>query len=100
MAGGGDTPALVAAVSEAGGLGSVGAAYLTGEQIVAAARQVRALTERPFAINLFAPTPEADGDPAAAIAAIRPYYAEPRDGAPPARRSRSPPPRREAAPRS
>ena len=33
MAGGGDTPRLVAAVSEAGGLGSIGAAYLTPEQI-------------------------------------------------------------------
>ncbi|TMA43645.1 MAG: hypothetical protein E6J83_09935, partial [Deltaproteobacteria bacterium] len=61
MAGGGDTPALVAAVSEAGGLGSVGAAYLTGEQIVAAARQVRALTERPFAINRWRPRPPGAG---------------------------------------
>jgi nitronate monooxygenase len=29
LAGGGDTPALVAAVCEAGGLGFIGAAYLT-----------------------------------------------------------------------
>ena len=57
MAGGGDTPELVAAVSNRGGLGSVGAAYLTAEQIAAAAARVRALTDRPFAINLFAEPP-------------------------------------------
>ena len=57
MAGGGDTPELVAAVSNRGGLGSVGAAYLTAEQIAATAARVRALTDRPFAINLFAEPP-------------------------------------------
>ena len=55
MAGGGDTAELVAAVCEAGGLGFIGAAYLTPEQIVTRAREVRALTRRPFGINLFAP---------------------------------------------
>ncbi|WP_240738156.1 NAD(P)H-dependent flavin oxidoreductase [Deinococcus fonticola] len=54
MAGGASTPALVAAVSNAGGLGSLGAAYLTPQQIVEAGREVRELTDRPFAINLFA----------------------------------------------
>ena len=33
MAGGGDTPDLVAAVCEAGGLGSIGATYLTPSRI-------------------------------------------------------------------
>jgi NAD(P)H-dependent flavin oxidoreductase YrpB (nitropropane dioxygenase family) len=33
MAGGGDTPELAAAVSNSGGLGFIGAAYLTPEQI-------------------------------------------------------------------
>lgn len=55
MAGGGDTVGLVAAVSNAGALGSIGAAYLTPEQIVERGRAVRALTSRPFGINLFAP---------------------------------------------
>ena len=38
LAGGGDTPELVAAVSEAGGLGCIGAAYLTPSQISERAR--------------------------------------------------------------
>jgi nitronate monooxygenase len=54
MAGGPTTPELVAAVSNAGGLGSVGAAYLTGEQILEAVRRIRRLTEKPFNVNLFA----------------------------------------------
>ncbi len=54
MAGGPTTPELVAAVSNAGGLGSLGAAYLTPGQIVDAARQIRGLTDRPFNVNLFA----------------------------------------------
>jgi nitronate monooxygenase len=57
LAGGGDTPELVAAVSEAGGLGFIGAAYLSPEQISGAARAVRTRTGRPFGINLFAPLP-------------------------------------------
>ena len=57
LAGGGDTPELVAAVSEAGGIGFIGAAYLTPDQSAAAARAVRAKTARPFGINLFAPVP-------------------------------------------
>ena len=44
MAGGGDTPRLVAAVSEAGALGSIGAAYLTPQQIAESAQAVRMLT--------------------------------------------------------
>src|SRR4051812_21335865 len=41
MAGGPDTPALAAAVSHAGGLGSLGCAYLTAATIEAHAAQVR-----------------------------------------------------------
>src|SRR5690242_17445931 len=55
LAGGGDTPDLVAAVSNAGALGFIGAAYLTPEQIASTAAAVRAKTSRPFGINLFAP---------------------------------------------
>jgi nitronate monooxygenase len=55
MAGGGDTAELVGEVANAGGLGFIGAAYLTPEQIIERGRAVRQLTSRPFGINLFAP---------------------------------------------
>ncbi len=53
MAGSG-TPELAAAVSNAGGLGSWGGGYATPQQILDAANQIRALTSKPFALNLFA----------------------------------------------
>jgi nitronate monooxygenase len=58
MAGGPTTPALVAASSNAGALGSLGAAYLSPDKIQSAIDEVRAQTSKPFAINLFAPMPE------------------------------------------
>src|SRR5215468_1540381 len=78
LAGGGDTPALVAAVCEAGALGFVGAAYLTPAQIAEAARAVRARTARPFGINLFAPvrTPALPADAGPALARVAPFFAE------------------------
>jgi len=77
MAGGGDTPRLVAAVGEAGALGSVGAAYLTPAQIAETAQAVRKLTSRPFGINLFAPTPAATArDPQRALDRVAPFFAE------------------------
>lgn len=54
MGGGPSTPELVAAVSNAGGLGSLGAAYLTPEQITDTIRRIRSLTSLPFSVNLFA----------------------------------------------
>jgi nitronate monooxygenase len=57
MAGGPTTPRLVAAVSEAGALGSLGAALLGPDELRDRIREVRALTGRPFAVNLFAPLP-------------------------------------------
>src|SRR5271154_6997163 len=54
MGGGPSTPELVAAVSNAGGLGSLGAAYLTPDQITDTIRRIRALSSRPFNVNLFA----------------------------------------------
>lgn len=54
MGGGPSTPELVAAVCNAGGLGSLAAAYLTPAQIIESVRQIRALTSGPFSINLFA----------------------------------------------
>jgi nitronate monooxygenase len=53
MGGGPSTPELVAAVSNAGGLGSLGAAYLTPDQITETIQRIRALTSRPFNVNLF-----------------------------------------------
>jgi nitronate monooxygenase len=78
LAGGGDTPDLVAAVAEAGGLGFIGAAYLAPAQITEAAGAVRARTNRPFGINLFAPlpAPSLPDDPAPALAALASYHAE------------------------
>jgi len=78
LAGGGDTPELVAAVGEAGALGFIGAAYLGPEQIAEAARAVRARTRRPFGINLFAPlpTPLPPVFVRAALARVAPHYRE------------------------
>jgi nitronate monooxygenase len=60
---GASTPELVAAVSNAGGLGSLGAAMMPPDAIRAAIRDIRRLTQRPFAVNLFTytvPEPETD----------------------------------------
>jgi nitronate monooxygenase len=57
MAGGPSTPSLVAAVSSAGGLGSLAGALLSPDELREAVRQTRNLTDRPFAVNLFAPLP-------------------------------------------
>jgi nitronate monooxygenase len=78
MAGGGDTPELVAAVCEAGAFGFIGAAYLSPEQIRTAGVRVRELTTRPFGVNLFAPTPapHESGDIASAVEALRRYHKE------------------------
>ncbi len=55
MAGGATTPELVVAVSEAGALGKLGAAYLTPDALREAIEEIRTLTQRPFAVNLFVP---------------------------------------------
>ena len=57
MAGGPTTPELVAAVAQAGCLGSVGGALMSPAALADMIKQVQALTARPFAVNLFAPTP-------------------------------------------
>lgn len=64
MAGGPTTPELVAAVSNAGGLGSLGAGYMSAEQIRDAVRHVRGLTDQPFAVNLFVPEPDRENQAA------------------------------------
>jgi nitronate monooxygenase len=54
LAGGPSTVALAAAVSEAGGLGSLAAGYRTADEVRAQIAQLRAATSRPFAVNVFA----------------------------------------------
>jgi nitronate monooxygenase len=51
MAGGWTTPALVAAVCNAGGLGVLAAARTSTEQLRESIRATRSLTDRPFGVN-------------------------------------------------
>jgi nitronate monooxygenase len=53
MAGGATTPEVVAAVSNAGALGSFAAAILPPAAIVEGVARIRALTNKPFNVNLF-----------------------------------------------
>jgi nitronate monooxygenase len=55
MAGGGSTPELVAAVSNAGGLGFLAAGYLTATTVRDQIAQTRELTPKPFGLNVFVP---------------------------------------------
>lgn len=64
MAGGASTPALAAAVSEAGGLGFLAAGYKTAEQVAADVDALRALTSAPFGLNLFVIEPYEPGSDA------------------------------------
>jgi len=52
---GASTPELVCAVSNAGGLGALGAAALPPDRLRADIRAIRQQTDRPFNVNLFAP---------------------------------------------
>ena len=87
MAGGPSTPELAAAVSNAGGLGSLAGGYATADALRAEIRRVRALTARPFAVNLFSPDAAAAApDPAElerAARALAPFRAEVGLGPPP-----------------
>jgi nitronate monooxygenase len=70
---GSTTPELVAAVSAAGGLGSLGAARQAPDDLRRDIQAVRALTDRPFAVNLFVWKDEAPGDPSAVDTVLRPH---------------------------
>lgn len=72
MAGGASTPALVAAVNEAGGLGYLAAGYRRADAMSEQIARTRELTDRPFGVNLFVP---AATDPAA-LAGVPAYRAE------------------------
>ena len=75
MAGGPSTPALAAEVSKAGGLGFLGCAYSTPEQILEWSREVRSRTDRPFGINVFADVPDgAPVDPGPMLELLRPIH--------------------------
>jgi nitronate monooxygenase len=76
MAGGTSTPALVAAVSNAGGLGSLGAGYMTPDDIAKAVAEIQERTDKPFAVNLFAGGYDGTGssDTAAMLKLIAPWH--------------------------
>lgn len=61
MGGGASTPELVAAVSNAGGLGSLGCYHMEPGAIRSAAAEIRRLTDQPFALNLWIPREREDG---------------------------------------
>ncbi|ANY15244.1 NAD(P)H-dependent flavin oxidoreductase [Bordetella pseudohinzii] len=72
------TPALAAAVSNAGGLGALGLGAGNAQAARKAIDETRALTSRPFAVNLFCHRP-AVSDPAreaAWLRALAPRFAE------------------------
>lgn len=49
------TPEFVVACCETGILGSIGAGYLNGQETKRFIQEVKALTEKPFSVNLFVP---------------------------------------------
>jgi nitronate monooxygenase len=82
MGGGASTPELVAAVSGAGGLGSLGCYHLEPAAILQAAADIRSLTAEPFNLNLWIPREREDGgslgaaEAARALASVQPYRDE------------------------
>src|SRR3954454_17704188 len=69
MGAGPGTPALAAAVSDAGGLGFLAAGYKSVDAVREEIAEVRRLTDRPFGLNLFLPWRPADPS------AVEPYAA-------------------------
>lgn len=76
MGGGPSTPELAAAVSNAGGLGSLAAAYSSSDKIREDVARVRQLTSRPFAVNLFSLQAQESlrGDVKAVANFLAPYH--------------------------
>jgi nitronate monooxygenase len=76
MSGGPASPELVAAVSNAGALGSIGGAYQTPQELIISIEKVKALTNSPFAVNLFisskSPLPTAE-KLTSALVSTRPF---------------------------
>ena len=67
------TPELVAAVSNAGGLGNLAISMYTPENLRSDIRKIREMTDKPFAINqiLIAPTAKAN---MATVEAVRIFF--------------------------
>src|SRR5262249_53374301 len=82
MAGGPSTPELAAAVSAAGGLGSLAGAMLRPDDLRAAIGRIRERTDAPFVVNLFAPLPPPSPDRVAEWSALT--GVAPREPRPPA----------------
>lgn len=82
---GASTPALAAAVSNAGGLGSLGCAFHTPEKVREALRETRGATNRPVNVNFFVHEPprrdDAREDRFRSL--LDPYYEELGIGEPP-----------------
>jgi len=76
MGGDPSTPELAAAVSNAGGLGSLAAAYSNPERIANDTARNRELTPRPFAVNLFSPQAQLplSGDIGTVADFLRPFH--------------------------
>ncbi|MBI1360331.1 MAG: 2-nitropropane dioxygenase [Alphaproteobacteria bacterium] len=75
---GADSAELAAAVSAAGGLGSIGAATHSAESLSATVSAIREQTSRPFNLNFFChsdPSPDPARE-ARWLAQLAPYYAE------------------------
>lgn len=68
LGGGPTTPALAAAVCEAGGLGFLAAGYRQTDDVRAEIRELRRGTTAPFGVNLFVP-----GDPGVDAETVRAY---------------------------
>jgi nitronate monooxygenase len=58
MAGGPTTVDLVATVTDAGCFGFLAGAYLTPDRLRGEIRELRSRTDRPFGVNVFAPSPD------------------------------------------
>jgi len=77
MAGGITTPELVAAVSNAGALGSLGAAYLSPDEIRKTIREIKGLTKRPFNVNIFIPEKkDQNEDPSSVLDLLQAFWKE------------------------
>lgn len=76
MAGGITTPKLVAEVAKAGALGTIGAGYMSAASLRNEINQVKQLTDKPFAVNLFATNLEAFSSEVASMQHVLNTYRE------------------------
>lgn len=77
MAGGATTVELVTEVSNAGGLGTLGAAYMAPDALRQAIKEIQSKTRKPFGVNIFAAPVEDDfGCLAEVQKALSPFRSE------------------------